>query len=80
MLARSDQFVGDRKRIYEAAADGLNVECGAALYFQLRLHDASRARKDVVRSRRGDDDEIDFLRQDSRRGERRAARLDGEVA
>jgi len=31
MLARSYQFVGDRQRIYEAAADRLDIECGAAL-------------------------------------------------
>ena len=80
MLARSDQVVGDRQRVNETAADGLNIERGAPLYSQLRLHDASRARKNVVGCRRGHDDEIDFLRDDARRGKGRAACLDTEVA
>src|SRR4030088_1687251 len=80
MLARPDHFVGDRERVYEAAADCLNIERCAALHSQLRLHDASRARKDVVGGRRSRDDEIDFLRNDSRRGKRRAARLDTQIA
>src|SRR5260221_1151427 len=80
MLARSYQFVGDRQRIYEAAAHGLNIERGAALDSELRLHDASGARKDVVWGCRSHDDEIDFPRQDSRRCKRLAAPLDAKVA
>jgi len=48
MLARSDQFVAIVSAYTKPLQTGLNVELGTAFYSQLRLHDASRARENVV--------------------------------
>src|SRR5262249_35280491 len=80
VLARAYQLVRDREPVYEAAAHRLDVERGAARRAELRLHDARRARENVVRRRGGDDDEVDLAGRYRRRRERGTARFYAEIA
>ena len=74
------QVVGGRQRVDEAAANRLHVESGAVRDAELCLEQARGARKNHVRGRRRDDDEIDVLRRDAGGLDRLAARRQRQIA
>src|SRR5258708_40108731 len=75
-----DEAVGSGQSVYEPAADRLDVECRTTFDAELRLQQARGARKDIVRSRGRDHDEIDLACVDARSLQRAAACLQSEVA
>ena len=78
--AGRDHAIRDSQRVDEAAADGLHVERGAAGRAELRLQEARRRRKDPVRRRRGDHDEVDVRVRDAGGIQRGARGVQREIA
>ena len=79
-LAGTDEIVGGGEAVDEAAAHGLHVECRLAFDAKLRLQQARRARENIVRRRRRNDDEVQLICPRIGRLQRLAARLEREVA
>jgi hypothetical protein len=58
MTTRADEFLGNRQRIDETAAHRLHIEGGRAMIAQLALQQARGTRKDEIRGRGGDNDQV----------------------
>ena len=78
--ARADHRIGDRQRVDEARAHGLNVERSAAGDAELLLHQARGRRKHHVRRAGCDDDQVDARGIDIGGFERAPCRGHREVA
>lgn len=71
-LADAQEIVGDRQRKDEAGADHLDVEGGAAGHAQRHLHLGRGRGEGIVRRRRRQDDQVEFLGLHAGIGQRRA--------
>src|SRR5689334_1043228 len=79
-LAGADEVVGGREAVDEAAAHRLHVEGRLALDAELGLQKARGARKDIVRRRGRNDDQVELIRPRIGGLQRLPARLEREIA
>ena len=79
VAATADEFFGNRKSIRKAGANRLNVECGRPGIAEFRLQQAGRTRKDEIRCRCRNNDQIEFISGDICRSKRTPAGLKRQI-